>query len=41
MLPLFGLRLSEMLDECAKLGFLWELFSQLKDEVIVEPKFDV
>ena len=29
-----------MFDDSPKLGFLWELLSQLKDEVIGEPKFD-
>ena len=39
MVPLFWLHLSEMFDDFPKLGFLWELLSQLKDEVIGEPKF--
>ena len=28
-----------MFDDYPKLGLLWELISQLKDEVIREPKF--
>ena len=40
MLPLFWLCLSKMFDDSPKLGFLWELLSQLKDEVTGEAKFD-
>ena len=40
MLPLFWLFLSEMFGDSPKLGFLWELLSQLTDDVIAEPKFD-
>ena len=40
ILPLFGLCLSEILDDFSKLGLLWELLSQLKDEVVREPKVD-
>ena len=32
--------LLEMFDYSPKLGFLWELLSQVKDEVIGELKFD-
>ena len=40
MVPLFWVCLSEMFDGSPKLGFLWELLSQLKDELVRKPKFD-